>query len=305
MSKKLILLFSVVLLIGLVGSASALDYYWDGGEPANQLWSSPANWDANVPTSADNANIDDHTGGTVLIDSTVTADCFNIRLPSNNSGVTTGTNRLNMTGGSFTAQKAMLMGASNGGQPGEFTMSGGSFTTLTGFQVGVFSPGNLFDMTGGTLSVATFLLGNTATAGGTANLTNVDITATSLQIGNKGSGTVNFNSGTMDAGIVVKIPANVGTGHLQLNGGTITVDNLTMRAVAGGTGTMDVQGAGTMIIEQDILSTVQGYIDSGWLTNAQVNLVGGNTVISEIPEPATIMLLGFGGLAFIRNRNRR
>jgi hypothetical protein len=60
------------------------------------------------------------------------------------------------------------------------------------------------------------------------------------------------------------IPQKKVTGHVNLNGGIIITSNLHMRPEAG-VGTMDVR-AGTLIIDGDELSKVQGYIDNGWIT---------------------------------------
>ena len=58
-----------------------------------------------------------------------------------------------------------------------------------------------------------------------------------------------------------------------------------------------------VVIYGDITGKIQGYIDDGLLINAQVALDGqDNTVITFIPEPATMLLLGLGGLALIRKK---
>jgi hypothetical protein len=81
--------------------------------------------------------------------------------------------------------------------------------------------------------------------------------------------------GTMTIGGMFLIAQNpTATGHVNLNGGIITTNDFSMRAEAGAVGTMDVRG-GTLIINGDAFSLVQGYIDgniddpndpNGWIT---------------------------------------
>jgi len=64
-------------------------------------------------------------------------------------------------------------------------------------------------------------------------------------------------------------PNRIGVAHLDLFGGTVAVGNITIgnRQVGsgGGVGSMDIT-AGTLIINGNKLSKVQGYIDNGWIT---------------------------------------
>jgi hypothetical protein len=56
-----------------------------------------------------------------------------------------------------------------------------------------------------------------------------------------------------------------GTGHVNLDGGILTVNNLEMRRGPDTVGTIDVQ-AGILIVNGNAVSTIQGYIDNGWIT---------------------------------------
>jgi hypothetical protein len=86
---------------------------------------------------------------------------------------------------------------------------------------------------------------------------------------NGGTGTVNMTGGTITC-TNFQIP-NEGTGHVDLHGGTISAGNFGMKA----SGKMDVT-TGTLITNGDMLSLVQGYIDSGLITaygcNGTLNL---------------------------------
>ena len=87
-----------------------------------------------------------------------------------------------------------------------------------------------------------------------------------ISVGREGEGTLNITGGTITVGNLRIGDRAAGTGHVNLDGGTIIINsNLRMRIEAGSVGTMDVQ-AGTLIIDGDSLSTVQGFIDNGWIT---------------------------------------
>jgi len=77
-----------------------------------------------------------------------------------------------------------------------------------------------------------------------------------------------MNGGTITVTGDFQIALNAeSTGHVNLDGGIINAGNFVMRSKAGAVGTMDVRG-GTLIIDGDQFSTVQGYIDdpNGWIT---------------------------------------
>ncbi len=132
------------------------------------------------------------------------------------------------------------------GSDGGLTVNGGTLTTASNFRIG-WGPN-----THGTLNMN----------GGT--MTNHDV-----YVGSEGSGVLNMNGGTIIARYDFHIPkttvSGLGTGHVNLDGGIITAGNFAMRGNAGVIGTMDVT-SGTLIIDGNDLSLVQGYIDNGWIT---------------------------------------
>jgi hypothetical protein len=105
------------------------------------------------------------------------------------------------------------------------------------------------------------------TAQGTVNMISGTIDCTNeLVVGNQGSGIINMLGGTVMVTFNLKIGREpTGVGHVDLYGGIIRANNMQMREEAGSVGTMDV-GSGTLILNGNDLSTVQGYIDSGWIT---------------------------------------
>ena len=60
MSKKILFLTTFILLLSLVGTASAVYYIWDNDNGAgDQLWNTPENWDPNgVPVAGDWAELE-------------------------------------------------------------------------------------------------------------------------------------------------------------------------------------------------------------------------------------------------------
>ena len=121
---------------------------------------------------------------------------------------------------------------------------------------------------GGTLmEVRWFNLGHRDGATGTLNMNSGSITVSdNIIIGRGGTGTVNMNGGTITATGDFTIGRGAATtGHVNLDGGIITAGNFVMRVSYTAVGTMDVAG-GTLIIDGDKLTTIQEYIDNGWIT---------------------------------------
>jgi hypothetical protein len=140
---------------------------------------------------------------------------------------------------------AILVGPE--GNTGALTIDGGILTTQSWVPFGHGGGDGKLNMISGT-----FNIGNNFWPGS-----------------NGGTGTVNMTGGTITC-TNFQIP-NEGTGHVDLHGGTISAGNFGMKA----SGKMDVT-TGTLITNGDMLSLVQGYIDSGLITaygcNGTLNL---------------------------------
>ena len=145
---------------------------------------------------------------------------------------------------------------------------------------------------GGTLTMGVSLtLASGASGEGTFNVNSGTVNVTWLKVGNRGSGTLNVTGGTVNATNTLRIPGEGGgTGHVNLDGGIITTSTLKMGDPEGSVATIDVK-AGTLIINGDKVSTVQEYIDNGWITafngNGRLELgydvAKGETTLKAIP----------------------
>jgi len=237
MLKKLIYLVPFVLVLGLADNVMAQNYRdWDDGDPKDHLWSSPANWRPDgLPTMIGNSN--------------------------NRTRIESGSG-----GGNYPILDATI-----------FTVDpNGAFADrlYVGHQQGDGSTAKLWVMDGAKLTIGDDL--NIAYDDGSHGICYVSGRSTFIEIwdgvkvGRRGDGTLVMTGGTINVGGTIEIPSTTNTislniGHLQLNGGTIKCAVLTMRPDSYSTGTLDVR-AGTLIINGNAVSTVQRYIDNGWIT---------------------------------------
>jgi hypothetical protein len=157
---------------------------------------------------------------------------------------------------------------------------GGNYTalinsTVTATAKGLYGPGSdvagffTLNMTGGSLAVRTdnMVLGYSALGSGLWNMSGgtVNIQAGGLWVSNGGTATITMTGGTINIALGLYIPmVAAGNGHVDLDGGVINAGSFSMRP-SGGTGTMDITG-GTLKVTGDIVSTINGYISSGWIT---------------------------------------
>ena len=239
--------------------------------------------------------------------------------------------------GDITATGGFSLGYQSSGCVGVFNQNAGTATTdghfILGNVVGATGTLNLNDgiVTNGQM----FVMGNTG-AGSVGNLEMIGGTLNSnqwLQVGYRGTGTANISGGTINTGSgfgarigeggigLVNMTGGVfnagdfsigtfagGTGHLQLDGGTI---NASLFSFGGGTGTMDFNGNGQLIISGDVSGLIQGYVGSGLITSGlgsigdvtiDLAMNPGSTTVYAVPEPATMILLGLGGMLIRKRR---
>lgn len=132
-----------------------------------------------------------------------------------------------------------------------------------------------------------------------------------------GVGTITVNDGLVSVSGMLKLPGwwN-GNAHMIINGGTVSVDGLVMQPQSGNatdpaTSSIDIKG-GKLIIRNtrgygaitqtyvnvnEIFTSLPGY-------HIQIGLENGATVVTAVPEPITVSLLGLGGLLIAR-RSRK
>ncbi len=169
-------------------------------------------------------------------------------------------------------------------------------------------------MTGGTLEVADWVWwGDGAGSFAIWNMSGGTVTVTNeFELGwGGGAGTLNMTGGTITAG-TFKVPTGSGAfAEAFLYGGTFNVTK------PGGLGFGNVNGliditVGTLVLEGDDTAKVAGLIAAGQITGYSGTgtvlydygvTIPGKTTVTGIPEPATICLLGLGGLA-LRRRKR-
>ena len=120
---------------------------------------------------------------------------------------------------------------------------------------------NVLNMTGGTLNTNNGQIRLGAVSGnyGEINLSGGTITCGEFRVGKEGTGLLNMTGGTVNA-TALKIPY-AGSGTMNLDGGTFNATELYMQS----TGSLDIE-TGTLIIDGDEESSVEGYVTSGWLT---------------------------------------
>jgi len=133
-----------------------------------------------------------------------------------------------------------------------------------------YSEGGVLTVDGGTLVISPddLRLGKNG-GSGILNMISGSISiARDLDVGHGDPGIVNMTGGTITVSRDLEMPDEAGsTAEMNLDGGTISLgDDLSM----GEGGTMNIR-AGTLIIDGDEVSRVQGYIDNGWITAYEGN----------------------------------
>jgi len=237
MSKKLVCLISIVVLLGLAGNAPAADYRdWDDGDFANHLWSSPANWNPEgLPTMIGDSN--------------------------NRTRIESGSG-----GGDYPTLDSTIFDVDPNGAFAD--------RLYVGHEQGDGSTAKLWVTDGAKLTIGDDLnIAYDDDSHGICYVSGPDTVIEimdDIKVGRRGDGKLMMNGGTINVSGTIEIPSGTDTqslniGHLQLNAGTINCDAVTMKPNPYSTGTVDVRG-GTLIINGDAVSTIQGFIDDGWIT---------------------------------------
>ncbi|MFC1652948.1 hypothetical protein ACFL3F_04425 [Planctomycetota bacterium] len=139
-----------------------------------------------------------------------------------------------------------------------------------------YAEGGGLTVDGGTLVVGTddLLLGKQGGAGILDMISGSIDVARDFEVAGGAPGIVNMSGGTIIVGDDFMIPESGGsTAEVNLNGGTIILndsfDGGSQLRMSDG-GSLNIT-AGTLIVDGNALSDVQGYIDNGWITAYDVN----------------------------------
>ncbi|HUU19898.1 MAG TPA: hypothetical protein VMW72_22290 [Sedimentisphaerales bacterium] len=118
------------------------------------------------------------------------------------------------------------------------------------------------DISGGSLTATGAYVGVDNSSGhGILNMSGGLFSTGSLQIGWRGIGTLNMIGGTIELSDSLVIPGLTGTGSVNLLGGIINASNLRMTSASG---SINIT-IGTLVLAGDDTSTIQTYIDDGWI----------------------------------------
>jgi len=310
----------------LSGSAFA-HTWWDGA--VSSRWDDPANWNGGLPvgdgSSAATLVDNSATTTTILIDAATAAVCNRFYV-----GDGVGDSQLytvNMTGGSLTATtgSAQVFIGNWDQSQAEFNLSGGVVTTsdvvLGNDPAGGTGPSGWLNMDDGVInydhlfSLAAYpgAYGELNMNGGKITYTGDDWKAAGMLVGDAGDAVLNMTGGEIDLGIgSLYLPWDTDDQpELHLDGGVIRAADLFMTGRNDDRlpGSLDITGDGMLVLGGEWDAThpwvVAGYMTGyGDPSNLVFDYDGSVTEITAIPEPATLMLVGLGGLGLLRRKRR-
>ena len=281
MYRKLMFVMSFVVVLGLINSASA-DFAWQGG--VSSEWGDDDNWvGPGRPGPGDWVIINTQDGPGAIYDPMITS-------VSELGGL------VNVTG--------VKIGLGDG-KVGHLTIAGGGSLTAEG-------------------SFARIHIGHEGSSGSLTIREGATVTTPEFGIGRGGVGVLNMTGGYLH--IVdwwfshTGCEFTTGSGHINLDGGLIDAMYLFMDCHDPKVHNASINiTKGVMILRWGATSEIKEYVEDGLITgyNPDFTLTGWDETLNNvawkwdddigmtiwaIPEPATVLLLGLGGLALIRKK---
>ena len=273
-------LFLLVLVLSFVGTASA-GPDWIG--TVSRAWGTGGNWNSGaIPGTGDSPGVSWYTTGAPAFTPLISTE--DITVGKLNVGGTQKTGYLEMTGGSLYVLPGdgMLIGNSSSAFRAYMDVSGGALTVEDDLRIGrrgLFT----FNQTGGTVDVIKFKPG--ARTNDPAHAL-VGVTR------------INLDAGLLNADYV----AFYDRVSIHLGGATMVIDSTAgVQAATSIDAAVDAAVASGQLKAYGVKSgTVIGAVTyeivKSW------NAFGDVLTVTAVPEPATIALLGLGGLALLRRR---
>ncbi|HBG26545.1 MAG: hypothetical protein A2Y10_01110 [Planctomycetes bacterium GWF2_41_51] len=265
---KKVLIFGLLVFMSAATISHAADKYWDGGS-TNDRWLTAENWNNDaLPAVGDRVFFD--VAGDILVE---TGDYLNPRRILQQDSVV-GVVTVTFTGGELLNTSYWYMGREIGGEA-------------------------ILNISGDTAITTRDLL----LASGNGYAGTINITGGLLNINGTGAGVGAYFGSEPISGVTTLY---TGSALVNISGGMLKIATFN---TMGSNALIDISDDGKMVLSGDLTSVVDGYIQAGKIISSTGSLVvstyeeSGNTfTLVEVPEPATICLLGFGMFTLIRKK---